>query len=601
MPILGITGGCKTALTHQNLSGVGLNWHLFSTIDILKYSSGDTVHLSLEPMVGYQIPRMVNNMQLSIPNIPFPNVVPYPEYSDTVVTFGILENTNTGYIYLSGHWSNTVDDQFFKAIDSLKKTEALIIDMRLSYGGWALFDKAFNILFNEFSKTIEDSYRCNANTNELCPQSNWAEFQINGKDPDYYDRPIAVLLGPSAGSMGDSTAHRLRYHTMVRFFGESSSGTMGYNLSIKSFPDWEIYYSMGDVFCVNDPGNYLNRKEFPIDFPVWFNKEDVAKGIDPIVEKAKEWISTLAYGHSIVLDESALKPVKDTIKANATIENPETHELLVKLIIESLDSTVMDSTEMKPLDANDGKAWQGIYETENLPENFYWLSVKVQDKTSGTYFTNKHMTRITTVPLSIDSLAVKKLADYKYSVQPFFKNTGDSIVVKQPISVTPETNLWVKTISPRMAYSPTLEPGLAKKMSAFTFTCDTTTFQNHFDLKFSITSQGWPYWVIDTTITVIPTGAETHELLPLSNHLDQNYPNPFSNLTIVKWQLERGSKATLSVFDILGRKVSTLVDEYRSAGRYETTVHAATLPKGIYFYQLKAGKFRQTRKMIVVK
>jgi len=54
------------------------------------------------------------------------------------------------------------------------------------------------------------------------------------------------------------------------------------------------------------------------------------------------------------------------------------------------------------------------------------------------------------------------------------------------------------------------------------------------------------------------------------------------------------------VLDIVGRTVATLVDEQRPQGKYETTFNAATLPKGVYFYQLKADEFSQTRKMILL-
>ncbi|HCY43681.1 MAG TPA: hypothetical protein DHV48_20500 [Prolixibacteraceae bacterium] len=64
--------------------------------------------------------------------------------------------------------------------------------------------------------------------------------------------------------------------------------------------------------------------------------------------------------------------------------------------------------------------------------------------------------------------------------------------------------------------------------------------------------------------------------------------------------MEKTSRVTLKVLDIVGRTVATLVDEQRPQGKYETQFNAGTLPKGIYFSQLKAGEFMQTRKMILV-
>jgi photosystem II stability/assembly factor-like uncharacterized protein len=98
------------------------------------------------------------------------------------------------------------------------------------------------------------------------------------------------------------------------------------------------------------------------------------------------------------------------------------------------------------------------------------------------------------------------------------------------------------------------------------------------------------------------TGLQNHFAMSASSPFGQvyNYPNPFSSLTTISWQLAQSSKVTLKVLDIVGRTVATLVDEQRPQGKYETQFNAAILPKGIYFYQLKAGEFSQTRKMILL-
>jgi hypothetical protein len=89
--------------------------------------------------------------------------------------------------------------------------------------------------------------------------------------------------------------------------------------------------------------------------------------------------------------------------------------------------------------------------------------------------------------------------------------------------------------------------------------------------------------------------------LPAKYSLQQNYPNPFNPSTRISWQLPVSNKATLKIFNILGKEVATLVNEYKPAGKYETEFNAANLPSGVYFYQLKAGEFLQTRKMLLLK
>jgi hypothetical protein len=87
--------------------------------------------------------------------------------------------------------------------------------------------------------------------------------------------------------------------------------------------------------------------------------------------------------------------------------------------------------------------------------------------------------------------------------------------------------------------------------------------------------------------------------------LEQNYPNPFNPSTKISWQSPVGSWQSLKVYDILGREITALVDEYKSAGNYEvefSTLSIKHLPSsGVYFYTLRAGDFIQTKKMILMK
>jgi photosystem II stability/assembly factor-like uncharacterized protein len=93
---------------------------------------------------------------------------------------------------------------------------------------------------------------------------------------------------------------------------------------------------------------------------------------------------------------------------------------------------------------------------------------------------------------------------------------------------------------------------------------------------------------------------EKNQTHPKQYLLSQNYPNPFNPSTKISYQLPNAGYLTLKVFDVLGREVKTLVDEYKSAGNYEIDFNATNLPSGIYFYQLKTGEFVETKKMILL-
>jgi hypothetical protein len=83
--------------------------------------------------------------------------------------------------------------------------------------------------------------------------------------------------------------------------------------------------------------------------------------------------------------------------------------------------------------------------------------------------------------------------------------------------------------------------------------------------------------------------------------LFQNYPNPFNPTTNIGFRIADGGFISLKVYDILGNEVATLVDEYKPAGEYEVTYYANNNPCGVYIYQLIAGNYLHTRKMVVLK
>ncbi|MFO7525911.1 MAG: PA domain-containing protein [Ignavibacteriaceae bacterium] len=81
----------------------------------------------------------------------------------------------------------------------------------------------------------------------------------------------------------------------------------------------------------------------------------------------------------------------------------------------------------------------------------------------------------------------------------------------------------------------------------------------------------------------------------------QNYPNPFNPSTTISWQSPVDSWQTLKIYDLLGREIATLVDEYKPAGTYEVEFDAGNLASGTYFYRLSAGSFTETRKLLLMK
>lgn len=107
--------------------------------------------------------------------------------------------------------------------------------------------------------------------------------------------------------------------------------------------------------------------------------------------------------------------------------------------------------------------------------------------------------------------------------------------------------------------------------------------------------------VMNTTVGI----SEEVTIQPKIFYLYQNYPNPFNPSTKIKFVIPKSSFINLTVYDILSNKVTTLVNEEKPAGTYEvtwnTTSSGGGLPSGVYFYQLKAGNYTATKKLLLLK
>ena len=111
------------------------------------------------------------------------------------------------------------------------------------------------------------------------------------------------------------------------------------------------------------------------------------------------------------------------------------------------------------------------------------------------------------------------------------------------------------------------------------------------------------FWATVPPEATAPTAIETidSDAVPKRFSLDQNYPNPFNPATRIRYALPEPASARLTIYDVLGREVSLLVDRQQAAGTYEVTFEAGDLPSGVYFYRLETGPFSEIRQMLLVK
>ena len=107
-----------------------------------------------------------------------------------------------------------------------------------------------------------------------------------------------------------------------------------------------------------------------------------------------------------------------------------------------------------------------------------------------------------------------------------------------------------------------------------------------------------------STLKIVPASggkSVTNNGLPSKYTLSQNYPNPFNPSTTIKFTLPENSNVKLCIYDVTGRIVSTLINEYLNSGTYEIKFNAQGISSGVYFYELRANSYRDIKKMTLIK
>ena len=101
--------------------------------------------------------------------------------------------------------------------------------------------------------------------------------------------------------------------------------------------------------------------------------------------------------------------------------------------------------------------------------------------------------------------------------------------------------------------------------------------------------------------SILVTDIQNEIGLPISYSLSQNYPNPFNPVTNISFSIPQRSNVELVIYNTLGEKVSTLINEVKDAGSYRIAFNGSSLPSGVYFYRISTGEFNQTKKLILLK
>ena len=428
------------------------------------------------------------------------------------------------------------------------------------------------------------------------------DLYLTGCDAELYDRPIAVLCGPSAVSNGDWFVYILRDHPMVRTFGLPTNGAFGDAVPILGFPlGWFALSSEAVLYSPPDMNNILSRQSIPVDEEVWLTREGVANGKDDVVERALEWMKYLVYVHNVTSDKPYYLSVEDTVHLSATVENPNAHQLICRAYRRTVEDVFIDSTDLIKQTVTAGRERRIANFILPPSEEFYKISLTLFDETTSEQFHMNNAISFTTAgPVKLDSILYRKgLLNYHY-IRPFVHNWGKTKTIPNPAVRIICNDPWIASLGSGGAAMPNIAPNSSVGISSWvTISVIDSLYPGYFNFKVEIMSDGSTYW-IDSTQMVI-TGVENEIPLPSAFKLEQNYPNPFNPTTTIGYVIAERSQVRLSILNILGEELKVLLNEEKEVGYHSVEFNASELPSGVYFYKLVANNFVSTKKMMLVK
>ncbi len=311
LPITGeLYGSSRASFDHICLMSAGMNYHFFDTIDIVKYETGDTVHLPTDPLYSCSS-TLYATEQVEIAGVTMPNFL-----AGQYISYGLIDSTKIGYIYVYG-WVEGIFALWFQAIWDFMyeyETTGIIIDFRFNLGGnmWQAYP-GLAILFNDTVETVGFAERCDTVDHfAMCPSILPSDRPIEGNVDTFCDKPIAVLTGPGAVSSGDQVALALAFHPRSKFFGKSTCGAFNSPRISGLHPLFIASFAGSDAFLGLNPDKHLTHDEFPsehdfpwVDYqPVWLTPDNVAAGKDDVVEAAKAWIISFDIDQDGVANDS---------------------------------------------------------------------------------------------------------------------------------------------------------------------------------------------------------------------------------------------------------------------------------------------------------
>lgn len=391
--------------------------------------------------------------------------------------------------------------------------------------------------------------------------------------------------------------------------GIDLSGNIRYVIEFPgdSFPDLTSVIQRNDTLYL---GNFIHSQGTQLPYP--FQTGETGIGILHLPQ--------LPY--DISQDKYLLAQEEDSLYLHCRFDNFRGSEFSAFVLVTDLESTVVDSFQMVDDGQNgDSLAGDGLFGATILSlsvESIFSFCIGMVDQETGVFTQTENAGSFTNAgPVVFDSLRTVSIENPcpgdVFRVHMDVTNLSDSISI-------PYVAVQVTSSHPEIIADPArkmvgnLDPGETDDARYLRF--DIAEFDLEMDSVYrfmvgvDIFSQGTKYWsdsaeiVIDGSLCALGIGGDS--VIPTAFKLAQNYPNPFNPTTTISYDLPEQADVTLTVYDMKGREVMTLMNREQSAGHYKiqwSGVDGSGNPvnTGVYFARLQAGDYTQTIKMVYLR
>ena len=309
-----------------------------------------------------------------------------------------------------------------------------------------------------------------------------------------------------------------------------------------------------------------------------------------------------------------LTPGIDTLIVQTGVTNPGSLPVSMQAFIESFDQTIIDSIPMFDDGSHhDSAASDGIFggmQLVPIDEKHYSAHIYAYSDSGYSHFLNDIGLFTTVGPIAIDTVSTPynenpPTPDSDIYFQITLRNEGSTATAPDvSIEITTDMDSLITLIAgSALGFGDIPAQDMLTTTSFYSVHLnENIPVESDITFNLAIASGDYYFWSDSFTVYVYPLGIAGEEgVLPDKFALHQNYPNPFNPLTTIQYDLPERSDVQITIYDLLGKEVTTLLSETQDAGYKSVQWEATNVASGMYFYQIRAGDYVQTQKMILLK